>query len=263
MKFCPKCGKKKKDGAKFCSNCGYSFTQSTNTTKPTNSAKSTNPRNQQAVLINSKKNTHKLAWLIGLTSLVIVVCIIGGTWLFFGHKDPVATNSSTAVAQSTNTNTQSNNTTVQNSTGSTDTTTNNSVKLSSDIGPRETAAAIAYYADQTGLDGWDGYLADNNGITVILNSNDTLTNLVAEKGQGMVYGILNEQHDYTGVTKNVYTIDEDNTVNIYNLSSDDSRDSPAVPLKSVSKDEIIEYINDHGFAPNVKKLGSKVILDQE
>lgn len=74
----------------------------------------------------------------------------------------------------------------------------------------------------------------------------------------MVYGVLNSQINANGITRKVYTIDKDNTVNIYNLSV-----NPDTPLKSVSKDEIIQYINDHGDTAAVKKLGSNITLDQE
>ena len=87
--------------------------------------------------------------------------------------------------------------------------------------------------------------------------------MVSDIGQGMLYGVLNEQLNVNGVTKNVYTLDEDDTVNIYHLSDENSPDNPATPIKSVSKDEIIQYINDHGYASDVKNLGSRVTLDQE
>ncbi|MBB1078781.1 hypothetical protein H5S09_06895 [Limosilactobacillus sp. STM2_1] len=188
--------------------------------------------------------------------MVILVMVSGAFLLFHNNKQESAVaknnSSNTVITSSANehhaTNPQKN---------SSD--TNDTSKLSTEIGPKETATAIAYYADKTGLDGWSNYLEGNDGIIVILDDN---VDDLSKAGQGMSYGVLNEKHDYIGVTKNIYTIDRDNTVNIYCLTDEDSPDNPAEPIKSVSKDEIIQYLNNHGYASDVKDLSNNTSIDQ-
>lgn len=256
MKFCPNCGNKNKESAKFCTNCGYNLKKHDNAADSlhsTNSEKKTIRRR----IAKEQNKSHKSTWVI---ATIVLLCVIAGGYYFLNIGSKSASSSNTATTQSANTSVSTgatNDSIATQNSGSNDT----DIKLSSDIGPKETAAAIAYYADKSGLDGWENYLKANNGITIILDSDDTA--MVSEKGQGMIYGVLNEQQGSNSLPKNVYTLDEDNTVNIYHLSNEDDSDNPATPIKSISKDEIIQYINNHGYASDVKKLGSKVTLDQE
>lgn len=258
MKFCPNCGKKTENDAKFCTNCGYNFTKRDNINHSND-----NSTNQKQITrkAENKNRSHKFIWIIGV---MVILCIVSGGWFLFKNKSQSASSANETTTESADakisSNTTNGSTTAQNS-NSNDTSNNVSDKLSSDIGPKETAAAIAYYADKSGLDGWKDYLKGNNGITIILSS--AHASMVSDIGQGMLYGVLNEQLNVNGVTKNIYTLDEDNTVNIYHLSDENSPDNPATPIKSVSKGEIIQYINDHGYASDVKNLGSRVTLDQE
>lgn len=258
MKFCPNCGKETENDAKFCTNCGYNFTKRDNINHSNDNAINQKQITRKA---ENKNRSHKFVWIIGV---MVILCIVSGDWFLFKNKSQSASSANETTTESADakisSNTNNSSITTQNS-NSNDISTHTSDKLSSDIGPKETAAAIAYYADKSGLDGWRDYLKGNNGITIILSS--THTSMVSDKGQGMVYEVLNEQKDSNGVTKNIYTLDEDNTVNIYHLSDENGSDSPATPIESVSKDKIIQYINGHGYASDIKKLGSKVTLDQE
>lgn len=250
MKFCPKCGKQVKDSAKFCPNCGFDFAKRDNIVKPTSST--THQKKRPAAVVPKRKRpkpkSHKALWIM----LLIAICIIGGAW-FFLNNGKQSTNHSNTTAQSSST------TTASSSSSSATSTTTDSTKLSSDIGPKETAAAITYYAEKSGLDGWDDYLTGNEGINITLHSDEEANDLVTKKGQGMVYGVKGDQ-DTADLIKHAYTLDADNTVNIYYFTNENSSTDPASPLKSVSKDEIIQYINDHGYASKVKKLGSKVTI---
>ena len=248
MKICPNCGKENRNDAKFCSNCGYDFTKGDRSTNA-------NDKDQPFTRNSARKRAKstKARWIIGV---VILLCVLGGGWFFFHNEYQAAPRSNQTATQSANTNAQSNNATSTQNSSSVNSTADNSAKLSTDIGPKETAAAIAYYAKESGLEGWKEYFNEDDDLTIILDSN--YASELSAPGQGMVYGVLNSQINANGITRKVYTIDKDNTVNIYNLSV-----NPDTPLKSVSKDEIIQYINDHGDTAAVKKLGSNITLDQE
>lgn len=243
MKFCPKCGNKNSQETRFCTKCGYQFDKQTS-----------KGRFQKAKI--------KVKGWIWLFAIIVFIIIGGGFWLFQSnnHDSAVAKNNSsnTATVSSASEYHEANTRTKSSSTNE---VSDNSTKLSFNLGPKETAAAIAYYADKSGLDGWHGYLEGNNGIIVVLDDSDDNLNL-SKDGQGMSYGVLNKQRDYIGVTKNIYTIDQDNTINIYRLSDKDNPDNPVEPIRSVSKDEIIQYLNNHGYASDVKSLSKNITIDQ-
>ena len=99
---------------------------------------------------------------------MVILCIVSGGWFLFKNKSQSASSANETATESADakisSNTTNGSTTTQNS-NSNDTSNSISDKLSSDIGPKETAMAIAYYAEKSGLDGWNTSVNDNNGAT--------------------------------------------------------------------------------------------------
>lgn len=266
MKFCPNCGKKTENDAKFCTNCGYNFTKRDNINHSND-----NSTNQKQITrkVENKNRSHKFVWIIGV---MVILCIVSGGGFLFKNKSQSVSSANETTTESADakisSNTTNGSTTAQNS-NSNDTSNNAFDKLSSDIGPKETAMAIAYYAEKSGLDGWNTSVNDNNGATIDITNSPMVLRAVSEKGQGMVYKIVNIEKETADDAETAYTLDSNDTVNIYNLADfgSDTQDlstaAPISPLKSVPKEEIIQYINDHGYASKVKKLASKSCVLKE
>lgn len=225
MKYCPECGHQNKKSAKFCTNCGYHFADQ-------GEADRSYERSAQEQY-NKPQNKKSHKWLY--TVLFIIVLIAVGGWLFFQYAQS---------QQAGGLNGGSSNTTQQSSsTGSTGT----SDELTDDMGPKETAAAVIYYAAKTAGKQWNSQLQNNGNITIKLSTDHDLISSLSKPGQGMAY-------EFNDNPKCFYTIDSDNTINIYNSSK--------TPVASVSKNDIINYLNQHGYASNIKSLINKVSIDQ-
>lgn len=139
----------------------------------------------------------------------------------------------------------------------------NSTDLTTNIGPKETAAAIIYYAAQSGVSDWKGVLNTSDGVTIKLSTDEDLLNSLASPGQGMAY-LVYGYHDVDSddETDFVYTIDKDDTVNIYTLPNDYDSDDTYSPIASISKADLVDYLNDHRQGNAVQSFKDKVIIDR-
>lgn len=272
MKYCPNCGKELPKGAQFCTNCGYHLADATVPKTPAHDTKvqsTEHPHIQESAshttTVNNRNKQHKphhwLGWLIA----IVLLLVVGGFW-FFGNqnnKNTTAPASSSSAEQSSttgNVGTQSSSTGNESSAVSSNST---SGKLTTDIGPKNTAAAVTYYAAQNGVSHWKGVLNTTDGITVQLSTDDDLLNALSEPGQGMAY-LVYGYHDVDSGddTDFVYTIDKDNTVHIYTLPNDFDSDKTYDPEMTISKQDMVNYLNDHNDAGNVAKLSNKVDIDR-
>lgn len=237
-RFCPKCGHKVTATAKFCPHCGYNFAlreKRQQTPAPQAS------REQ----VKSKKGKSKY-----LIALLIICIVLGGGYYYWSRSQgQVAGAGSSATQQSSNDSTRS-----SSSTGSTDNT-----ELASDLGPKGTSAAVTYYAAKNNIDGWNS-VTDSDNLQVDLSTDDDLLGSLSATGQGMAYVISDDGK--SGNRKLVYTIDEDNTINIYSLPNDYDSDSTYKPVKQVAKSDMVDSINSNHYAGAVKKLQAKVAINQ-
>ena len=251
-KFCPKCGKKISATAKFCPHCGYNFALRNN-----NQSISTPKVSREQAKPVKKKRKGKTGILI--ISLLIVLAVAGGGY-YYWNQNSSQTQASQSNKSSSNSisHRQTSQYSRQNSKSSSSDDSVDEVKLSDDIGPKGSAAAVTYYAAKNNIDGW-GKLTNSNDLQVNLSTDDDLLGSLSATGQGMAYVISNGG---SGNQKLVYTIDENNTINIYSLPDDYDSDSTYQPVKRIPKDDMIESINDHHYAFAVKKLQDKVTINQ-
>lgn len=290
MKYCPNCGKELPEGAQFCTNCGYhlvtgSAPQSTthaaqpteNTARPTERATSqrstgqeSTPQPSRATIVNSRqskrpKHHHRWGWVL----IIILLLAVAGFW-FYGNRDngdnstaSPASSSSASQSSRTNSSSDTQSSSSSNDVGPTVSSSSASGKLTTDIGPKNTAAAVTYYAAKNGVSHWKGVLNTTDGITVQLSTDDDLLNALSEPGQGMAYMVYGYHNvDSDDETDFVYTVDRDDTIHIYTLPNDFDSDQTYEPDMTVSKQDMVNYLNEHGDAGSVAKLSNKVDIDR-
>lgn len=251
-RFCPKCGNKVSVTAKFCPHCGYNFALRNNNTQPTSTLKASRT---QVKPIKKKSKTKML-----LVSLLVILVMAGSGYYYWNENhsqnrtNQTTKSNSNDYAQhqsSRNSNTEAR----RSSHRSVDTT-----KLSTDIGPKGSAAAVTYYAAKNDIDGWQS-MADSDDLKVDLSTDDSLLGSLSAAGQGMAYIVSDDGE--SGDQMLVYTIDKDDTINIYSLPNDYDSDSTYDPVKSIAKSNMIDSINSDHYAAKVKSLEDKVTINQE
>lgn len=242
--FCPKCGARVEKTAKFCPKCGFDLRKIKTTASQSDDRTVVKPRQHK-----------KISWKIPAVILGIVIILVAGFFVYQNHQEQEST------ATNQNSGSQYSATPSINSSNTNSSTTGNSSSLAADIGPKGTTAAITYYAAKTGIGNWSGVLNENDGITVKLSTDDDLLARLADKGQGMVYEVYGYHNlDDDDETDFVYTLDSDNTVNIYQLPNDLDSDKVYQPKVRIKKSDLINYLNNHNYASRVKGLTNKVNL---
>lgn len=287
MKYCPNCGKELPEDAQFCTNCGYrtasapkSAAQGT-AVQPTAHAtqdKRQAPAGHESVrhtprarIINDRqpqrrKHRHRWGWLL----VLILMLAVTGFWFYNNHDNgdnstaapasSSSTSQSSAVSSSSATQSSSSSNDVESTVSSSSTSDK---KLTTDIGPKNTAAAVTYYAAKNGVSHWKGVLNTTDGITVQLSTNDDLLNALSEPGQGMAYMVYGYHNvDADDETDFIYTVDRDDTIHIYTLPNDFDSNQTYEPEMTVSKQDMVNYLNDHDDAGSVAKLSTKVDIDR-
>ncbi len=202
--------------------------------------------------------------------MLILLLAVAGFWFYGNHNNgdnsTAASSSSSSASQSSEvssdstTQSSSSSNTVGPTVSSSSTT---GKKLTADIGPKNTAAAVTYYAAKNGVSHWNGVLNTTDGITVQLSTDDDLLNALSEPGQGMAYMVYGYHDvDSDDETDFVYTVDRDDTIHMYTLPNDFDSDQTYEPDMTVSKQDMVNYLNDHGDAESVAKLSNKVDIDR-
>lgn len=247
-KFCPKCGKKVSANAKFCPHCGYNFALR-NSNQPTNVT-----HNRVQAKSRQKKQKRK-AGLSAIFILVLLVLVSGG--YYYWHQ-----NQASQMEESSNnySKRQSKHESVTESHSSSSHQNVDHTRLSTDLGPKGSAAAVTYYAAKNDIDGWQS-MADSDDLKVDLSTNDSLLGSLSATGQGMAYVVSN--NGKSGDRMLVYTIDKDDIINIYSLPDDYDSDSTYDPVKSIAKSDMVDSINSDHYAAKVKSLQYRVTINQE
>ena len=244
-KYCPQCGTQQPADAKFCSKCGYDF------------GNLLSRRSQ-------RRPDNKWRKRIILISIIVVILVISG--VIIGQRNnhyashDVSEASSSMTSSSTD---QATSASEDNETNAQSQPQSSGNALSTNIGPKVSAAAITYYAVKTDTP-WQDFLTfdKNEGITVRLSTDRDLLDKLTEKGQGMAYEVFgNHDADEDSDPEFVYTIDKDDDINIYYLSHRSDADSYD-PVTTVSRQEIVDYLNTHHYANATQQLGEKVIIEK-
>lgn len=265
MKFCPHCGAKRQEGAEYCSNCGYRFKDGSKDT-PGEAIKTTatlgkhgdgrqfNQQQREPAHHPRKHHGKKI-----VLTIVVLLLVITGLVAFkmFNQSSRMTSSSNPASSQSTSNNNDSSYSSTTNdsdqSTGESASTTS-SAGITAGSSPELDAASIIYYAHAKGLDGWNKFDGSNYRVQIFQTDQDDSG--LADSGQGDEYYVTPSADDSTDAGNTLYTIDKDDTVNIYKTDGDTTTTDD--PLKSVSKNEIVNYINSHGDASKVKNMSVKI-----
>ena len=283
MKQCPNCGRKLSEGARFCANCGYHFApdsasrsaaQETTRSARHSAEQASTPPGRTSVPPLAKvtisrqakrpKHHHHWGWLL----VLIFLLAVAGSWFYSNHdsgdSSTAAPTSSSSASQTSEKDSASDtqSSSAGNDAASATSSSSTAGKLTTDIGPKNTASAVTYYAAKNGVSHWRGVLNTTDGITVKLSTDDDLLNALSEPGQGMAY-LVYGYHDVDSgdETDFVYTVDRDDTIHIYTLPNDFDSDQTYEPEMTVSKQDMVTYLNDHSDAGDVAKLSNKVDID--
>lgn len=255
MKKCPKCGYQNNDDAKFCAHCGFHFDEQESKSRSANSEILSGKQNQQPSLKTKKHHKKRIIILLILFVLIAVLAFLG----YEHYQSSQLANSIANNAESTSQSSDSNTNSSQTNNGNDN---NSSGQLSENMGPKETAASIIYYASKNGAPDWNGQLKNNHGVTIKLSTAHDLLSQLSEKGTGMVYEFYNDNSIGDGGESNfVYTLGQDGTIYIYRLPQDNDPDNTVSPDLTVSKSDMIKYLNSHGYASQVKSLMNNVQID--
>lgn len=248
QKFCPQCGHMQPGDAKICSNCGYQFKKvdqgevddlKVHSKKPVVQAKDSRQRKHTKVYLTA---------IIGLVLLVVVGFAIGQ---FHDRKTTEAQTVSSSQVKSSSTKTAQQ----SSSSSKADSSLSN---LTTSLDPQQTGAATAYYGLANA--GWQGIVSQDSGATIRLSTNQDLLKRLTAPGQGMVYEVYAGQNIASDTQTNyVYTIDSNGNINLYNLPADQTATNIA-PVKTISRDDITKYINEHHQANDVRTLAKKVTV---
>lgn len=192
--------------------------------------------------------------------LIIAVILIGGG-IFWYHQTYATSSNDTASSLTSSKHSSSQSTVMGSSdssktsaTSSTPATANHGPKLSQDIGPRETAAAILYYGGKKlGNDMFDGTwnaAIQSQQLQISIGKLDGEgPDHLQDPGMGALYTIAPGQTDASVG----YTLGQDGTVYFYNVTN------PTKPMQEIgqaSKSEIIHFANQYGGVSDIQKLGN-------
>lgn len=234
-KYCPNCGAQNDNDAKFCVKCGYRFQEQA----PVNAPQPTTAR-----------SNHRNGWLIAIIVVLITVIVFIALHSIISNR--------TKSGRATHNTAES---TLSSAGKNSPSTKNDSDKLTEGNHPKQDAASLIYYVAKTNI---SDSTIDPNGYVVRIPSDSDLIDNLSEKGQGQVYEVFRAERRNDGGPVFVYTIDSDNTINIYRESEDTGFDPDATydPVKSISKSSVINYLNDHGMASDVKNLSNQIEIQQ-
>lgn len=250
MKFCPKCGSKNKADAKFCKKCGAVFNNVSQQTPTPH----TREEAKQAQQNHNKSNK----WLIIILIVIILVllfvigCALG--------KSTGSSSSSSSASKSTMTKQSSELTPKQKQDAQSQqqhNTSNQSNLTLKTLTPQQTAAAIAFYERNNGVQSgmaWDS-LQSNAAKTVTLTNNDDES--ISNKGAGVTYSFDTQSGGGCEYTLS----DNGQTVNFYTLGDSGDSDSSDSP----SLQEIVDYVNRQKAAQTVRNVagGVKIVDDRK
>lgn len=232
--FCPHCGNKISANANFCPFCGYDLTKRQIVSPP---------KREQST--STKNKSHVKRNVVIVLGLLIIIIICGLFYLNYQNSKVDDSNQNYSASSSQSTSSSS--------------TNNDSIKLSYNLGPKGTAAAITYYAAQHNVEGWP-MLMHGSKLDVDLSTNSQLLGSLSDDGQKMAYIV--QADGGSGKRMLVYTLDDDNTVNIYSLPLDYDTDKTYKPVVSIAKNHLIHEINSGNGGDKVLSLQDKVKLSK-
>ena len=96
MTFCPSCGAERKEGSKFCHNCGYDFNKfdsakGNSNSNLNNSTSTSTVSSNPNVEVPENKNSHGVAKVLGyiFAVLIPIIGIIIGIYLLMSENQDV------------------------------------------------------------------------------------------------------------------------------------------------------------------------------
>lgn len=248
QKNCPKCGAENKFDAKFCRKCGYKFKNS----EVKNPAVSNNDITKMRENIRKADNNSRSKWLIIIIVLLLIVIV------FLLLRNSNSNNQKGGSSQSETTSAQ---TSGEKTSSSAKKSPSHSYELTTGSSPKLDAAELIYYVAKNNIS--DSSI-DSNGYIVRIPSDSSLLDSLSKKGQNQVYEVYREENRNDGGPVFIYTIDSDDTINIYKESENEGFDPDRTydPVKSITKAKIVSYLNNYNMGSGVKELSNQIEIQQ-
>lgn len=139
-------------------------------------------------------------------------------------------------------------------------------QLSTNMKPTVFAAAVAKYAAQKNVSQWKSVVNNSHsGILIRETTQPDIVNYLSAKGTGTVYVAFNSNDSNKEIVYSAYTINQDGSVNIYEFGTPSAPHTGDIynPVETVSQQDMVNYLNSHKQAKNVKQMAQKVGIAQE
>lgn len=219
---------------------------------------------------NKNKGTNKKLWLIIV--MIVVIVILLGVIAFLSGKDHDGKATSSKVVKTfkvESATTKKSQSQVVSSTSNSQKTQSSSVDTGlqvGSLGPRQTAAVIAYYIGQKGFYGvspWSQVSdASRKPVMYITKIPDELN--LSQPGTGLEYTFTeNDGRGYGGEC--FYTLSNNGqTVNIYNVTPGMDPNAQVAPVNSSSLADIVQFANHDNMADAIRQAANNIqIQDNE
>lgn len=217
---------------------------------------------------NKNKGTNKKLWIIIV--MIVVIVILLGVIAFLSGKDHGKTTSKVVktvkVESETTKKSQSQVVSSMNNSQKPQASSVNTVLQVGSLGPRQTAAVIAYYIGQKGFYGVNPWSqvsdASRKPVMDISKIPDSLN--LSQPGTGLEYTFTESDGlGYGGAC--FYTLSNNGqTVNIYNVSPGMNPNAQVAPVNSSSLADIVQFANHDNMADAVRQAANNIqIQDNE
>ncbi len=220
------------------------------------------------IMDNRDKGTNKKLWLIIV--MIVVIVILLGVIAFLSGKDHGKTTpkvvKTVKVESATTKKSQSQvASSMNNSQKSQSSSVNTGLQVGS-LGPRQTAAVIAYYIGQKGFYGMNPWSqvsdASRKPVMDISKIPDSLN--LSQPGTGLEYTFTeSDGRGYGGAC--FYTLSNNGqTVNIYNVTPGMDPNAQVAPVNSSSLADIVQFANHDNMADAIRQAANNIqIQDNE
>lgn len=270
-KFCPNCGKSLKNEPEFCPFCGYNlqkYWKAYDQAVEKNETTDVNPGERELKDTSKKRPSRKHKrnrFIIIITAIAVLVAVL----IFFICRS--VNNENDNTSSQANNSLQSGKAKKKESHTKTVDSSNSSTAVSSSaaesnqfsattLTPNQTAAAIAYYADEKGY--WQFNFTPENYLETFEETTPDNYDLSVPGDDNVQYEIRMAGTGSGG--SSIYTLNGGTEVNIYSISDDGINSSNSyTALTTVSLSNIVKYINDNNSVGDVNTIAKYSTIEDD